>query len=102
MSEEVSRDLLEEILLHRQLRAAENGDLTIDIQLINAIELLKSAVGKIEDIYCSWESIVIADYSSNAFVDTDNYFFKECLLICSKMPWRLPKKWNRSCRYHKL
>ena len=81
MSEEVSRDLLEEILLHRQLRAAENGDLTIDIQLINAMELLKSAVGKIEGhVIAHGKSIVIADYSSNAFVDTDKLLLQRVLI----------------------
>ena len=81
MSEEVSRDLLEEIMLHRELRAAENGDLTVDIQLVNAIELLKSAVGRIEghDI-AHGKSIVIDDHSSNAVVETDRILLQRVLI----------------------
>lgn len=81
MSEEVSRDLLEEILLHRQLRAAENGDLTVEIQSINAIGLLKSAVGKIEGhVIAREKSIVIADHSSDAIVETDKILLQRVLI----------------------
>lgn len=47
LSEEASRDILDEIMLHRQIRAAENGDLKVKIEPINSIELLDSSVGKI-------------------------------------------------------
>ena len=47
LSEEASRDILDEIMLHRQIRAAENGDLQVKIEPINSIELLDSSVGKI-------------------------------------------------------
>lgn len=47
LSEEASRDILDEIMLHRQIRAAENGDLRVKIEPINSIELLDSSAGKI-------------------------------------------------------
>jgi nitrogen-specific signal transduction histidine kinase len=45
MSEEASRVILEEILLFRQLRAAEKGDLEIKIEKINSVGFLKSVAG---------------------------------------------------------
>ena len=47
LSEETSRNLIEEILLHRQIRAAENGDLEVRIEKIMSAEFLISALGKI-------------------------------------------------------
>src|SRR5664279_1839638 len=48
LSEEASRDILDEILLHRQIRAAEMGDLQIKIETVNSLDFLSSAVGKIK------------------------------------------------------
>jgi PAS domain-containing protein len=47
LSEEASRDIIEEILLHRQIRAAETGELIVNIELTNTIEVLDSSVKKI-------------------------------------------------------
>lgn len=47
LSEEASRDIIEEIILQRQIRAAENGDLEVIIEGVNSIEMLVSAIGKI-------------------------------------------------------
>jgi nitrogen-specific signal transduction histidine kinase len=47
LSEEASRDIIEEILLHRQIRAAENGELNVKIELTNSEEVINSAIGKI-------------------------------------------------------
>jgi nitrogen-specific signal transduction histidine kinase len=47
LSEEASRDIIEEILLHKQIRAAENGELKVKIELTNSNEVLDSAIGKI-------------------------------------------------------
>ena len=48
LSEEASRDIIEEILLQRQIRAAENGELEIKIELTNSIELLFMKPAKTE------------------------------------------------------
>lgn len=47
LSEEASRNILDEIMLHRQIRAAEMGDLQIKIEKVNTLDFLSSAVGKI-------------------------------------------------------
>jgi K+-sensing histidine kinase KdpD len=47
LSEEASRDIIEEILLQRQIRAAENGDLKVKVEPTNSIDLLNSAISKI-------------------------------------------------------
>jgi len=45
LSEEASRIILEEIMLFRQLRAAEKGDLQVDIEKISSLEFLRSVAG---------------------------------------------------------
>jgi hypothetical protein len=47
LSEETSRDIIEEILLHRQIRAAEIGELNVSIELTNSLEVVDSAMRKI-------------------------------------------------------
>jgi nitrogen fixation/metabolism regulation signal transduction histidine kinase len=47
LSEEVSRNIMEEIIMQRQIRDAENHELKVRIELINSIDLLDSAIGKI-------------------------------------------------------
>jgi K+-sensing histidine kinase KdpD len=47
LSEEVSRNILEEILLQRDIRAAEKGELIVNAELTNSIELLDSVIRKI-------------------------------------------------------
>jgi nitrogen fixation/metabolism regulation signal transduction histidine kinase len=47
LSEETSRDIIEEILLHRQIKAAEIGDLKVNIELTNSFEIIDSAIRKI-------------------------------------------------------
>jgi signal transduction histidine kinase len=81
MSEEASRDILEEILIHRQLRAAENGDLTVDIKLIGSFALLKSAVGRIEGHEVAKEKIIIVeDNSSGAEIKTDRILMQRVII----------------------
>jgi signal transduction histidine kinase len=46
-SEEASQSIIEEIMLYRQLRAAENGDIQVKIEQINSVEFLTSAISRI-------------------------------------------------------
>jgi len=46
-SEEASQAIIEEIMLYRQLRAAENGDIQVKIEKLNSIEFLTSAISRI-------------------------------------------------------
>ncbi len=47
LSEEASRDIIEEILLHKQIRAAENGELKVNIESVSADVIIDSAISKI-------------------------------------------------------
>lgn len=47
LSEEASRNLVEEILVHRQVRAAENGDLQVKTEKLNSLYVLTKAIEKI-------------------------------------------------------
>jgi len=47
ISEEASREIVEEIVEQRQLRAAESGEMIAKIEKVNAFELLSSAIKKI-------------------------------------------------------
>lgn len=47
ISEEASREIVEEIVGQRQLRAAESGEMILKIEKVNAFELLSSAIKKI-------------------------------------------------------
>lgn len=81
LSEEASRDLIEEIMLHRQMRAAENGDLTVNCENFSSIELLKSAVGKITHHDISHgKRILIVDHSSEVEIYTDRILLQRVLI----------------------
>jgi hypothetical protein len=47
LSEEASRNIIEEILAMRQIRAAENGELSVNIELVNTVEVINSTINKI-------------------------------------------------------
>jgi K+-sensing histidine kinase KdpD len=81
LSEEASRDLLEEIILHRQIKAAEDGDLKVNIQLFNSLALLKSAIGKIEGNEVALEKIItVEDTSPGTDIRTDRILLLRVLL----------------------
>lgn len=81
LSEAVSRDLLEEIMHHRQIKAAENGDLKVDNQMYNSYGLLKSAVGKIEGHeVASEKSIIVVDNSAGSNISTDRVLLQRVLI----------------------
>jgi nitrogen-specific signal transduction histidine kinase len=81
LSEEASRDIIEEILLHRQIRAAEIGDLQVHIQPVNSIEILHSAIGKIKSHKdCNQKRIVITKDSYNVDFETDRSIFHRIVI----------------------
>jgi nitrogen-specific signal transduction histidine kinase len=45
LSEEASRNIIDEIMLYRQLRAAEDGDIQVKTEPLNSLEFLVSAIG---------------------------------------------------------
>ena len=81
LSEETSRDILDEILLHRQIRAAEMGDLEIKIEKVNSHELLSSAVGKISSHEVGKnKSVVISDKPADIDFETDKNLFQRVII----------------------
>lgn len=47
LSEKISKNIVDEILVQRQLRAAENDDLKLNIEHSNSLEILNSAIDQI-------------------------------------------------------
>jgi K+-sensing histidine kinase KdpD len=81
LSVQVSRDIIEEIVMHRQLRAAENGDLILDIQTWNASELLKTVVSKMEGhSIAKGKRIIVLDVSSGVNIETDRKLVERVLV----------------------
>ena len=81
LSEEASRDILDEIMMHMQIRAAENGDLKVKIETVNSIELLVSSVKKISShkVGQNKEVIISAD-SANINFETDRILLQRVII----------------------
>jgi hypothetical protein len=81
LSEEVSRDIIDEIMLQRQIRAAEYGDLQVKIEKINSVELLTSIKEKISAHEAGHnKQVIIADHSVATDFETDKILFQRVLL----------------------
>jgi hypothetical protein len=81
LSEEASQDILDEIMLHRQIRAAEDGDLQVKIESINSIELLNSSVGKISSHEVGQnKQVIIFGNSANLDFETDRMLFQRVII----------------------
>jgi len=81
LSEEASRDIIEEIMLHKNLRDAENGDLHVKIEHANSIDLLESVLGKIafHEIGKN-RRLLIAEHSANIDFETDKILFQRIII----------------------
>ncbi|MGD0583320.1 MAG: ATP-binding protein [Bacteroidales bacterium] len=80
LSEESSRELIDEILAHRQLKAAENGDLVVNPERILPAEFLKAAVARISGNEISKnKTIIIADNAGDTSVITDKMLLQRIL-----------------------
>jgi PAS domain-containing protein len=81
LSEETSRNIIEEILVQRQLRAAETGDLKVNIELANSIQLLDAAVAKIGFHETGKEKrITRSEDSANVEFETDKILLQRVLI----------------------
>jgi K+-sensing histidine kinase KdpD len=80
LSEEASRDILDEILLHRQIRAAEMGDLQLKIESMNSLDILSSVVGKIKlhEVGKNKE-IIISEKAANIDFESDRNLFQRVI-----------------------
>jgi len=81
LSEEASRYMLEEIMLHRQLRAAESGDLQVKIETVNSLEVIESAVGKIRSHEVGKnKNVVINEKCADFYFETDKSLFQRVVI----------------------
>lgn len=81
LSEEASQNIIEEIMLHRQLRAAESGELTVKIESLDATGFLKSLVGKISFHEAGRnKQIMISDKSEHIVFETDRVLFQRVII----------------------
>lgn len=80
-SEETSRVLIEEILTHRQLRSAEDGDLPYQPEELNTFEVLKAAVSKMQyHTVTAGKKIEIDQKTAVTIFDSDRNLIERVLL----------------------
>jgi nitrogen-specific signal transduction histidine kinase len=81
LSEEIGRNILDEILIQQQIHAAERGELKIRIEKANSIELLDTAINKISFHESGkHRSIVRSEDSVNIDFDTDSILLQRVLI----------------------
>lgn len=81
LSEEASRDIVEEILLHRQIRAAEAGDLKVKIEEIGSWEFMHSTIGKISSHEVGKNKLVVFDQDSDDIrFETDRILIQRVII----------------------
>ena len=80
-SEEISRDIIEEIMMYRQIRAAEDGDIQIKNELVNAVEFIGSVIGMISSHEVGQNKIVmIAESSYDITFMTDRILLQRIII----------------------
>lgn len=81
MSEESSRNLIEEIRLHKQIMDAENGDLTIRIEKLKSCDFLASVIDKIKyhDI-AKGRKIEIDEYADQSDFESDRVVLQNVII----------------------
>lgn len=80
-SEEASRDIIDEILFYRQLRAAETGDIHLNIEQVDSQELLNSAIDRISSHPVGKnKSIIIDVHSDDLIFEIDKILLQRVLI----------------------
>lgn len=81
LSEKASMNIIEEIMIQRQLRDAENGELRLNIELIKSIGFLDSAISKIGFHESGRERSIVRDPDSvNIDFETDRILFQRVII----------------------
>lgn len=81
LSEEASRDIIEEIQLHRHILAAENGDLKINIEQVNSLKLIQDAINKTGFHEAGKDKkVLISDNTCNTILQTDRLILQRVLI----------------------
>lgn len=80
-SEQASQSIIEEIMLYRQLRAAENGDIQVKIDQVNSIEFLTSAISRISFHEVGKNKLIVIDeQSDNIDFQTDKILLQRVII----------------------
>jgi len=80
-SEEASQDIINEIMLYRQLRAAEKGDIVVNIEPVSSLGILKSAVDRISSHEAGKnKNIIIAEHSADIEFHTDKILLQRVII----------------------
>ena len=84
-SEEASQDIIDEIMLYRQLRAAEKGDIVVNIEPVNSLGILKSAVDRISSHEAGKNKhIIITENSADTEFHTDKILLQRVIINLMK------------------
>jgi signal transduction histidine kinase len=68
-------------MLQKQIRAAENGDLQINIEPINSMEFINSTIGKISSHIIGIDKQIILDgNSADIDIETDKVLFQRIMI----------------------
>jgi hypothetical protein len=80
-SEEASQTILEEIMSYSKLRAAENGDIVVRPEIVNTIELVRTAVDRISFHEVGHNKYIdIDENSSNIDFETDKLLLQRVII----------------------
>lgn len=81
LSEEASRNIIDEILIQRQLRYADSGELNVYIEQVNTLQLIDSAIGKIGFHEAVQKQMIVKDENSaNIEIATDKTLLQRVLI----------------------
>jgi nitrogen-specific signal transduction histidine kinase len=80
-SESVSRDIIEEIMMYRQLRSAEEGDIQIKTERVNSVEFIGSVIALISSHEVGYNKLVlIAENSYDTEFMTDRILLQRIII----------------------
>ncbi len=80
-SEAISRDIIEEIMMYRQLRAAEDGDIQINADLVNSLESLNAAIELIRSHEVGQNKLILAaEHSYEIVFNTDRILLQRIII----------------------
>lgn len=80
-SEEASQAIIDEILFYRQLRAAETGDIHLNIEKIDSLEFLNSAIDRISSHSVGKNKCIIVEkQSADILFETDKTLLQRVLI----------------------
>ncbi len=85
LSEAASQLILEEIMSYRQLRAAENGDIKVEVEEIKTVEFLKYAINNISFHEVGQnKSIVLSESTPDITIQTDRLLLQRVMINLMK------------------